>query len=157
ISNGKSDDEDHSPESVTPANSRPSTPVENRLQEVGVNNLVYSMTRDTLTNEQSENFQNNENLMTPSSTKRLPPPPIGSVAPPPIPVRTHASDNITAMNSNNEKSRKQSEQPPELPPKTTRVIAAGGKFSSPLNPVPSTQKVNPIINKENQQVTTTTT
>ncbi|CAF0787281.1 unnamed protein product [Adineta steineri] len=156
ISNGKSDDEDHSPESVTPANSRPSTPVENRLQEVGVNNLVYSMTRDTLTNEQSENFQNNENLMTPSSTKRLPPPPIGSVAPPPIPVRAHASDNITAMNSNNEKFRKQSEQPPELPPKTTRVIAAGGKFSSPLNPVPSTQKANPIINKENQQVTTTT-
>ncbi|CAF5106936.1 unnamed protein product, partial [Rotaria sp. Silwood1] len=51
ISNGRSDDEDHSPESNRSANSRPTTPVANQLQEVGVNNLVYQINRDTLVNE----------------------------------------------------------------------------------------------------------
>jgi hypothetical protein len=56
------------------------------------------------------------------------------------------------MNSNNEKSRKQSDQPPELPPKTTRVMAVAVKFSSPVT---TTSKTNPIINKENHQIAKT--
>jgi hypothetical protein len=88
----------------------------------------------------------------PSSAKRIP---ALSVVPPPIPVRNHVNDNNTAMNSNNEKSRKPSDQPPELPPKTARVMAAAGKFASPNNHVTSSDKPNPIINKENQQLATT--
>jgi hypothetical protein len=58
------------------------------------------------------------------------------------------------MNNNNEKSRKQSDQPPELPPKTNRAIAAAGKYVSPVNPSIPTAKTNPIVNKENQLVAT---
>ena len=68
-----------------------------------------------------------------------PAPPI----PPPIPVRNHVNGNTTEMSNINGKSRKQSDQPPELPPKTTRAIAAAGKYGSP------TTKTNPIVNKEN--------
>jgi hypothetical protein len=115
-----------------------------------VNNLVYQITRDTLVNEPNDNIQNNESL----STKRIPAPPIVSVVPPPIPVRTHANDNTTAMNNNNEKSRKQPDQPPELPPKTNRALAAAGKFSSPGNPNVPTAKTNPTVNKENHHLAT---
>ncbi|CAF4223018.1 unnamed protein product, partial [Rotaria magnacalcarata] len=56
ISNGRSDEEDNSPESSTSTNSRPTTPVANRLKEVGVNNLVYQINRDTLVNEPHDNL-----------------------------------------------------------------------------------------------------
>ncbi|UJR25286.1 hypothetical protein I4U23_006638 [Adineta vaga] len=143
LSNGKSDDESHTPESTTPGNSRPTTPVANRSRDAGVNNLVYSIDRDTLVNEPIEQLQNTEALMTPPSTKRLPPPP--------IPVRNPINNNTTAMNSNNEKPPKISDQPPELPPKTSRAIAAAGKFSPSTHTTPTNNKTNPIINKENQQ------
>jgi hypothetical protein len=58
------------------------------------------------------------------------------------------------MNNNNEKSRKQSEQPPELPPKTNRTLATAGKFASPVSPNASTTKTNPIVNKENHHIAT---
>jgi hypothetical protein len=105
-------------------------------------------------NEPNDNLQNNESLSTSSSTKRIPAPPIGSVVPPPIPVRNHVNDNTTAMNNNNGKFRKQSEQPPELPPKTNRALAAAGKFASPVSPNVSTAKTNPIVNKENHDIAT---
>jgi hypothetical protein len=72
-----------------------------------------------------------------------------STIPPPIPVRNHITDNTTAITNTNEKSRKPSDQPPELPPKTVRIAATTGKFGSPVNPVVPTTKTNPIVNKEN--------
>ncbi|CAF1125720.1 unnamed protein product [Rotaria sordida] len=154
ISSRKSDDEDHSPESNTSSNSHPTTPISNQLREVGVNNLVYQINRDTLVNESIDNIQYNENLTTSSLIK---PTPMQSIVPPPIPVRNHVNDDITVINNNNnnnEKSRKQTDQPPELPPKTTRVIAAASKITSPIHPIISTTKTNPIVNKENHQIVT---
>jgi hypothetical protein len=113
------------------------------------------VTRDTLTNEPVDHFPDNENLLTPSSsTKRIPAPPIVSAVPPPIPVRNHVNDNTTVMNNHNEKSRKQSDQPPELPPKSIRALAAAGKMASPINPNLPIGKTNPIVNKENHNVAT---
>ncbi len=130
------------------------TPIPNRLREVGVNNLVYQVNRETLLNESIDNHQNDEGASTSSSTKRMPVPPVVTIVPPPIPVRNHVNDNTTVINNSNEKSRKQSEQPPELPPKTNRALAAAGKIACPasLNTPPA--KTNPTVNKENQEVAT---
>lgn len=100
-------------------------------------------------NEPNDIPQNNENL----STKRIPVPPNNLVVPPPIPVRHHTNENTKTIN-NNDKPRKPADQPPELPPKTNRAIAAAGKFASPNNPNVPTIKTNPTINKENQNVAT---
>ncbi|CAF2365014.1 unnamed protein product [Rotaria sp. Silwood2] len=151
VSNGRSDDEDHSPESSRSANSRPTTPVANRLREVGINNIVYQINRDTLVNEPLDNNQSSENLTTSSLAK---PTSTHPIVPPPIPVRNYVNDDTPVMNNSNGKSRKQADQPPELPPKTTRVIAAAGKIGSPVHPIIPTINKNPVINKENHQVVT---
>lgn len=149
LSNGKSDDESHTPESTTPGNSRPTTPVANRSREAGVDKLVYSINRDTLVNEPIDQLQNTESLATPPSGKRLPPPP--------IPVRNPANTNTTAMNSNNEKSPKIFDQPPELPPKTGRALAVPNKIASTTHTTPANNKTNPTINKENHQAESVST
>ena len=74
--------------------------------------------------------------------------------PPPIPARNPIIDDITAMNNHIEKSHKQSEQPPELPPKTTRFVNPTSKFASPNKPAVASNKINPCVNKENQDVAT---
>lgn len=155
--NDKSDDDDHSGESSTPGNSRPGTPNVGRLREVGLNNLVYQVNRDTLINEPNENHQTNESVPTLSSAKRPPPPAIPPVVPPPIPVRHHVNDNTTVMNNSNENSRKPADQPPELPPKTNRALAVGAKILPVTNPILPPVKTNPTVNKENQNGATAET
>ncbi|CAF1188185.1 unnamed protein product [Adineta ricciae] len=146
VSNGKSDDESHASESSTPSNSRPTTPVASRTREAGVNNLVYSIDRDTLVNEPIEQPPVREPQTPSSSNKRLPPPP--------IPVRNPINNNTTAMNSNHEKSPKTPDQPPELPPKTSRAVVAAGKFAATTHNATLNNKPNPTINKENHQAGT---
>ena len=58
------------------------------------------------------------------------------------------------MNSNHEKSPKTPDQPPELPPKTSRAIAAAGKFAAATHNATPNNKANPTINKENHQAGT---
>ena len=52
------------------------------------------------------------------------------------------------------KSRQQTEQPPELPPKTGRAIAGAVKLVSPTNPFTPAANSHPIQNKENHQAVT---
>jgi hypothetical protein len=59
-------------------------------------------------------------------------------------VRHYGNGDIPSINNNNEKVRKPAEKPPELPLKTSRVIAAATKISSSAY-----VNVNPAINKEN--------
>lgn len=130
------------------------TPLANRLREVGINNAVYQVNRDTLVNESDPNI---EHLPATSlSAKRPPPPPIVNPVPPPLPARNYTNENYTAMTNNSEKSRKQPEQPPELPPKIARAIVGTGKppTSTHINtPVPKTNATN----KENQTIAPTET
>lgn len=119
-----------------------------------MNNLVYQVNRETLVGENDDNNNNHHPNIENLSGKRPPVPTPVNVIPPPIPVRHPTNENQTTMPNNSEKPRKPSEQPPELPPKTTRVLAAVGKgpTAAQINaPVP---KTNPT-NKENQTVTTT--
>ena len=88
-----------------------------------------------------------DNLQAPPSTKRAP-------VPPPIPARHHPNGDPTTVNNAQGKSRKQTEQPPELPPKTGRAIAAAVKLVSPTNPVTPVANAHPIQNKENHQAVT---
>jgi hypothetical protein len=76
----------------------------------------------------------NEDIPPIPTTKRTPP---GSVLV--LPVRQPGNGDITSTNNSNGKAR---EQPPELPPKTARVVAAGGKMAS--------SNMNPTVNRENQ-------
>ncbi|CAF3093603.1 unnamed protein product [Rotaria socialis] len=157
ISNGRSDEEDNSPESSTSTNSRPTTPVANRLREVGVNNLVYQINRDTLVNEPHDILPSSGSPAVSSIAKVVP---VHPTIPPPIPSRNHINDDTIANNNNNNnnnnsgKYRKQAEQAPELPPKTVRLLATTGKVASPIHPMILTTKTNPIVNKENHNVAT---
>lgn len=93
-----------------------------------------------------DNLQISTNPMTTPVEK---PTPVHPIVPPPIPARHPVIDDAATTNTNNGKLRKQPDQPPELPPKTTRVLVTGGKFASPSNTVVPTTKTNPAVNKEN--------
>ncbi|CAF0820528.1 unnamed protein product [Adineta steineri] len=149
INTGKSDDDDdddnddyHSPESTTPSNSRPNSPNLPQTRKTGTNNPTYQINRDrdTLINTDRKS---DEYTFSSTSPKRIPTTPVSF----PVPVRPYPNDNIPPVNNINGKLRKPSEQPPALPPKTVRVIAAANKMSSS-----STTKASPVINKENHPI-----
>lgn len=77
-------------------------------------------------------------------------------APPPIPSRHPINGETLAHNNNdNGKARKQADEPPpELPPKTTRLMPVTGKTGTPVHPMIASAKGNPIVNKENQHAIT---
>lgn len=137
----KPDDESESPESTTPENSRPTTPVANR------NKSMNSVDRETLVNEPNELVMNNEFTSSPMQMKR-------PVLPPPIPARNHVTIDTT-NNLNLDKNRKQNEQPPELPPKISRNPPPLVKPTPIPSPV-TVALVNPNIqlNKENHDIRT---
>ena len=105
------------------------------------------MDRDTLMNESNEPFLNN-NLIPPvaASSKRAPAPP--------IPARNHVNGDSPTSSTSNTKPTKPSDQPPELPPKSARVKAAGGKLASPVNLTVPIGQPNAVVNKENHDVVT---
>lgn len=137
----KPDDENESPESTTPGNSRPTTPIANR------NESMNSVDRETLVNEPTELVMSNELAPSPMQTKR-------PLLPPPIPARNHVTVEPT-NNSNLDKNRKQNDQPPELPPKINRNPTPLVKPTAIPSPV-TVALVNPNIqlNKENHDIRT---
>ncbi|CAF4046690.1 unnamed protein product [Rotaria sp. Silwood2] len=133
MNTGKSDEDDddydyHSPPAVTSSDSRPDTPNYSQNRQGNRNNHMCQDNRDTLINEDIKSNEYLSASISPKSTKQPPivPPPFASS----LPVRHHSNSDSSLKNNINGKDHKQSNQPPELPPKTARVIAAAGKSSS---------------------------
>ncbi|CAF3826776.1 unnamed protein product [Rotaria sp. Silwood1] len=152
LNTGKSDDDDddnHSPKFMTPSNSRPDTPTYLQNRQGNTNKHIYQDNRDTLINEDINANEYLSTSMSSNSSKQTPtvPTPFASS----LPVRHHSNSDIISKNNINGKEHKKSDQPPELPPKTARVIAATAKLLSSNNATKS-----PAINIDNHSPVTST-
>ncbi|CAF3688320.1 unnamed protein product [Rotaria sordida] len=147
--NNNNNDDYQLPKSIPSSNSSPDTFTYPQTGQGNTNNYMCQDNRDMLMNQ---DIKSNEYLSTPvssNSTKQTPTVPMPFASS--LPVRHHSNSDISSKNNTNGKDHKQNNQPPQLPPKTVRLIGTTGKLSSPNN-VPK----SPIINTDNHSPATPT-